>query len=638
MRSSTGASSSDTDGRIFQTMRQTFQWFGLIKVPLRYEIPAPANVEYEVTLYFPTKSSFWLWLFGGVATVDVLLQDKVVFGDLWLVEDGTAFKGLSVNTTITSTADGLIKIEVQGVNLEPLLSAIEIHAVDANTNVETPPATTPTAAPTCRPSAGSPTTPSTPKPNTPSATAAPISPSTIPTAAPVPSTIQPPTILQATPFPVAAPTLSPVDTPVTLPPAVDPTMQPVEQGTSLPVAVPQTTSSPVEAPTMSPVVDPTMQTIGQPTAAPVTVPQTTSSPIETPTMSPMVALVTSAPVVDPTMQPIETPTESYGTPRFEGGWEKSKNYPLYVAEAQGAMIGEDLCVFSGFNEPDGGYDAATTRNYALDTSDPNAQWRRLDDLPVSEGITHGGFVVVGTKFYMCGGYLGGHPGPHIPTCLVYDHSASSGNQWSSLPDLPDGRAGGGMVYDSNTNSLTFAGGAERPNANNAHAEDYTDTWTLELDNLGAGWKRKKDIPFLANHMSFVTARDGKGKEVHIFVAGQIGENEYTGNIKDNYRYDVANDQWIKLQDMILTRGHAASSTRAIGNGFLIAGGSTNENGKTASIHYYDVPSDTWTKIGDLPNPVNTPVCDISPDGYLYCESGWANWNYSFRRKIVVDKL
>jgi N-acetylneuraminic acid mutarotase len=77
-----------------------------------------------------------------------------------------------------------------------------------------------------------------------------------------------------------------------------------------------------------------------------------------------------------------------------------------AAEAQGAIIGDDYLVVSGFTM---GYNNATAKNYALRLRDPAAQWRAMDDLPVTAGITHGAFAVVGLKLYMCGGYLGGHP-------------------------------------------------------------------------------------------------------------------------------------------------------------------------------------------------------------------------------------
>lgn len=76
--------------------------------------------------------------------------------------------------------------------------------------------------------------------------------------------------------------------------------------------------------------------------------------------------------------------------------------------------------------------------------------------------------------------------------------------------------------------------------------------------------------------------------------------------------------------MLVERGHASSSTIPYGCGFLIMAGSTN-SGKTNSIHYYNIETDVWYDIGNLPAKKNTPVCVIYPDAnggddWLLCES------------------
>jgi len=90
-----------------------------------------------------------------------------------------------------------------------------------------------------------------------------------------------------------------------------------------------------------------------------------------------------------------------------------------------------------------------------------------------------------------------------------------------------------MVCDLETNSLIFAGGAERPDAEAGipDAFDCTNTWSLALGNVKGGWKEKTDIPFTANQMSFVTVTDSSGKQRHIFVGGQVGENERRGPLR-----------------------------------------------------------------------------------------------------------
>ena len=219
-----------------------------------------------------------------------------------------------------------------------------------------------------------------------------------------------------------------------------------------------------------------------------------------------------------------------------------------------------------------------------------------------------------------------------------------------MPSLPAARAGGALTFDTPTNVLVFSGGAVRPTADKAYAIDYKETWVLSLNNVGAGWQRRKDLPFYANHMGSVTIRDADDGEHHFYVAGQVGENEKTGNVAVNWEYVVATDQWVQRASLPLTRGHAGSSTRALGCGYYQVAGSTNggniggawgnlTNGATKDISFYDFATNSWTKMGDLTNPIKTPVCDVSPSGpdgqWLYCETGWPGGRFSVRRRIEL---
>jgi len=77
------------------------------------------------------------------------------------------------------------------------------------------------------------------------------------------------------------------------------------------------------------------------------------------------------------------------------------------------MIGTDFCIVSGFVN---GIKQCTPEVYCLDTQklqkNPNTAWVQKDSLTstlsitgrdLSLGISHGAFVVVGSKFFMCGG-------------------------------------------------------------------------------------------------------------------------------------------------------------------------------------------------------------------------------------------
>jgi hypothetical protein len=197
-----------------------------------------------------------------------------------------------------------------------------------------------------------------------------------------------------------------------------------------------------------------------------------------------------------------------------------------------------------------------------------------------------------------------------------------------------GRAGGGMVYDSTLNALIYSAGATRPIPQKRTALDHSNTWMYSLSNPTAGWIAKAPMPFHANHMSSVTAIDAAGKQRHYFTGGQKGEDEHDGNVVEHFEYDAIKDVWIKRKFMTIPRSHAASSTRAIGCGFIMVAGCTNGGQKIADISYYDTVTDTWTKIGDLPSAINTPVCDIS-GRTLYCDSGWDTGKFSRKAGITL---
>jgi Kelch motif len=298
-------------------------------------------------------------------------------------------------------------------------------------------------------------------------------------------------------------------------------------------------------------------------------------------------------------------------------------------------------IFAGFRS---GFSVVTNRTYARDVRYLNSTWRRMDDMPLASGITHMATVSVGSIVYLCGGYHGPHPGPHTSICFQYNHSIAPGTgaQWSYLPSLPNGgSAGGGMIYSTAYNTLYYTGGGQRLVPGTVQPVDLNSTWKLALHNQSAGWLPSTPLPYLANHLSYVTHRDTLGYERHYVLAGQVAENECCGNLAYNYEFLPRNETWIQRASMPIPRGHAASSTRAFGCGFIIAGGSINNPNRTSTtkirtddVSYYDVYKDSWvTAIGKLPAIGATPIVDIHNNGYMHFISPLP---LSERRRITVE--
>ena len=238
------------------------------------------------------------------------------------------------------------------------------------------------------------------------------------------------------------------------------------------------------------------------------------------------------------------------------------------------------------------------------------------------GITHAATAVIGTKMYMCGGYVGPPPGPHTADCFVYDHSKAPGTgQWSKFKSLPDnGTAGGGMIYDNVMNALYYSGGAQRLKLGSREALDRSNTWKFSFDNPTAGWVASTPIPYLANHQSHVTVIY-QGRPRHYFIGGQKGENEKQGNVADIVEFIATNETWRRRASMPYGRGHTTVSTRAFGCGFTMAGGSinspVNQYNRTNDIIYYSIPFDNWTSIGTIPVKAATPIVFVDERNFLY---------------------
>lgn len=308
------------------------------------------------------------------------------------------------------------------------------------------------------------------------------------------------------------------------------------------------------------------------------------------------------------------------------------------------MGNKDLIIFSGFST---GFGKLTRKVYAYDTTSPNSltnktKWREMQDIPIDQGLTHGAFALntnlKNNVVYICGGYIGRHPGPATNICLQYNVTAPNSSQWSYLPSLPFNRSGAGMIYDAVSNSLLFTTGSSRPDSKNLiHTIDHNETWKLNLSNIKAGWILKTPIPYSANHVGSVTVNYKGIKERHYILGGQKSEDEKNSNLDNVYEWDNISEKWIQRKSMLFPRGHFSSSTVPYKQcGFIIAAGAINKFKKTNDVSYYNIETDTWYSIGTLPAGLNTPVCDIGADNYFYCETGNVVGapKFSWRQQII----
>jgi hypothetical protein len=295
------------------------------------------------------------------------------------------------------------------------------------------------------------------------------------------------------------------------------------------------------------------------------------------------------------------------------------------------LVGDVFYTVSGFNDV---WTNVTRQVYGYDVRAINATWRRMDDVPVP-GFTHSALAIDGLIMYLCGAYVGGTPGPDSDICLKFTPNAPSGKQWSFLPNMTEGRGGGGVNHIKETNSLIYSTGATR---RNKVTVDHNTTYELFLNNLTAGWIRRADNIYKGNHASHVTVIY-KGRPRYYWGGGQMGREEWVGNVNDLVEWDQPSKSWIRRANMTLARGHASSSTVPYGCGFLMMGGSINTGTKTPDVAFYSTDTDRWTSIGNLSEKMNTPVCDIvrnlNNSDWVYCQTGPVASTFHIRRRITL---
>ena len=284
-------------------------------------------------------------------------------------------------------------------------------------------------------------------------------------------------------------------------------------------------------------------------------------------------------------------------------WTQQADAITAVSEAQGAVVGGKLYVFSGFDS-----DFNTTPKVQMYDPATN-RWTTKRDIP--EQLTHGAVAVDGQTVYIAGGFIGDHPGPQTTHVWKYDAPSDT---WSAFTPLPASRGGGGMVLLGRT--LHFVGGTIRntsasdinpcgPANGGLYVRDTDDHWTLNLDSPTSSWQIAAPMPDPRNHL----AAAALGGKLYVMGGQHLGD-ECNGNQSEVDMYDPATNTWSKRASLPKPVGHTNASTVVWNNKIVMVAGVTNNSEKIADVNEYDPDSDKWTALTPLPAPRQSPIAGI----------------------------
>lgn len=284
-------------------------------------------------------------------------------------------------------------------------------------------------------------------------------------------------------------------------------------------------------------------------------------------------------------------------------WRRAAPSPIPRVEAGRVVHDGRLYVFGGFFNND----IQATRQ--VHVYDPKANvWTRLADMP--SAVTHVAPALDGTpghdgaKVWFAGGLDGDHPARPVDRVWIY-HIDS--NTWSSGPDLPVARGGGGSAIVGRR-LHSFGGlGADRKT-------DQAEHWTLDLDDP-TGWQRAAPMPDPRNQ-SGIAVLDGL-----IYVVG--GQRGHDGGNEDTdllHVYDPATDRWRELARLPDIRSHAESGTFVHQGRIVTMGGNSSRAAVSTDVFAYDPATDTWAVLPPLAERLQGVVATVI-DGLLIVGTG-----------------
>ena len=224
-------------------------------------------------------------------------------------------------------------------------------------------------------------------------------------------------------------------------------------------------------------------------------------------------------------------------------------------------------------------------------------WTEVAPMPVA--LNHVNVAVVNGMIYYLGGLgVTATGGPSYwnasGACAVYDPSA---NEWTVLPDMPEGRAIGSAATMVIRETIYLPGGLLSTNLTNDE-EDTTAMFT-SYNVATREWTVLPDLPAPRDHA-------GKGQFGNmLYILG--GRLDGHWNVVDTvFGYNIDTNGWsTDFAPMPTGRGGCASAT--IGYMMFTAGGEGDLNTSThvwPQIQAYDAVRNTWTNYMDMATPVH----------------------------------
>jgi N-acetylneuraminic acid mutarotase len=249
-------------------------------------------------------------------------------------------------------------------------------------------------------------------------------------------------------------------------------------------------------------------------------------------------------------------------------WQRAPQLPTPRTEVAAAAYKGGVVVVGGFL-------ANGSASSRVDLYQPaKRKWRRLPNLPVV--VNHAMAAAAGGKLYVVGGYAEGIGLPRRDA-FIFD-----GARWIRLATMPDGRAAAGVAIAGG--KLYVVGGISLGAADLARE-------ALVLDLASGDWSTAAG-PTPREHLAATSANG-----LVYALAGRLGD--LNTNLDTFEVFAPATGSWTELAPVPYRRGGTGA---ALSKGMIVSVGGEEEGGTIGSVYGYDLTTQRWRKLPNLPTP------------------------------------
>ena len=270
-------------------------------------------------------------------------------------------------------------------------------------------------------------------------------------------------------------------------------------------------------------------------------------------------------------------------------WQTRAPMPVAVQEIYPAAHQGKIYVAGGLS--DAISETQLQMSDAVQIYDPQYdRWSLGPALP--EPRHHAYLLSTGDKLFVLGGFVAANGGRWSASADILLLDETNAN-WQKVASLPKPLTETVAVVIENR--IHLVSGRSPHGQDNAQWRDQADVnWHWQFDPASYSFSEAQPLPQLLNSATGISWQN----QLYVVGGRQVG----AANLAAFYRYDLQSDNWQRLPDLPQAQGGLA--TAALDEQMLVFGGEffTDGGGVYPQVWHYSFQTNRWQQMGEMPLP------------------------------------